>query len=59
MTSASLDEIMQGKFEVVMCHPWPEALINSATGQKLMDSDSFTEQVVALVVDECHTVDKW
>ena len=56
-STASLEDICAGKFEIVLAHP--EALLNSHFGQQLLDSEDFVTKVSALVVDECHTIEEW
>ena len=52
----TIDDVKQGKFSIVMCHP--EALFNTEDGRGLLNSH-FPNHVVAVVIDECHIIDKW
>ena len=37
----------------------PEALFSTPTGKKLRESENFTKRVIAVIVDECHTIEQW
>ena len=54
---ASIDDIIQGKYSIVQCHP--EALLETTTGDMLLDSAEFVSSVKALVIDECHKIQSW
>ena len=54
-STVSFRDIAAGKFEVVISHP--EALLCTSFGCSLLDSEKFCQRVVALVIDECHTID--
>ena len=56
-SSASLEDIVKGTYDVVYCHP--EALLNTSLGEKLLNNKVFQKNVVAVVVDECHIVEEW
>ena len=56
-TTSLIDQVQNGFFDVVHCHP--EALFCTEDGANLLDSESFQSRVVAVVIDECHTVDDW
>ena len=56
-TEATFQDNVDGKFEVIIAHP--EALLSTTFGQRLLRCTKFTSRVVALVIDECHTVDLW
>ena len=49
------DEI--GPYSIVLCHP--EALLNTRKGQSLLTDPVFKGNVVAVVIDECHIIEKW
>ena len=34
-------------------------LLNTTLGGPLLDNEDFSRLVVAVVVDECHIIDKW
>ena len=55
--TCSTDDIVNGKFRVVFCHP--ESIFTSEKGQKLLDSEEFTSIVKGIFIDECHVFDKW
>ena len=57
MSSATMTDIIDGKYEVVISHP--EALLCTDVGRRLLNNPAFCKRVVALVIDECHTVDLW
>lgn len=48
---------MAGDFQVVFAHP--EALLCTSAGKGLLSNSLFINQVVAVVVDECHIVENW
>ena len=54
-STASFNDIEAGKFEVVLSHP--EELLCTGFGRSLLDIKNFCQRVVALVIDECHTID--
>ncbi|XP_048765226.2 ATP-dependent DNA helicase RecQ-like [Ostrea edulis] len=56
-SDVGLDTVINGQFQIVFCHP--EALLNTKDGQNLLDNDSFRSHVVAVVIDECHLLEKW
>ena len=57
MSSATMTDIIDGKYEVVISHP--EALLCTDVGRRLLNNPAFCKRVVALVIDACHTVDLW
>jgi superfamily II DNA helicase RecQ len=58
-TDVGLEEVRNGLFQihVVFCHP--EALLNTTEGHNLLDNDSFRSHIAAIVIDECHLLEKW
>jgi superfamily II DNA helicase RecQ len=54
---ADIRDIIDGKYSIVLSHP--EAILNSPSGKELLRNSEFTKKVVAVVVDECHIVEKW
>ncbi|XP_046551767.1 Werner syndrome ATP-dependent helicase homolog [Haliotis rubra] len=56
-TDASLADIESGLYDVILCHP--EALFSTSQGDALLNSRAFQQNVLAVVFDECHTVDQW
>ena len=57
ISSAAMKDVAAGQYEVVIAHP--EALLCTDEGRKLLNNSAFCKRVVALVIDECHTVDLW
>lgn len=57
VSTATMTNIVAGKYEVVIAHP--EALLCTEEGRRLLNNPVFCNRVVALVIDECHTVDLW
>ncbi|KAH3811403.1 hypothetical protein DPMN_139813 [Dreissena polymorpha] len=55
-TDANIDHLIQGDFSVILCHP--EALLNTHKGREILKSQ-LQQHVVAVVIDECHILDKW
>ena len=55
-SDAKFVNVEQGKFQVILCHP--EALLNTSRGKQLLKSD-LPQHVVAVVIDECHIIEKW
>ena len=53
----TLTDVMAAKFDLIFCHP--EALFNTTDGETLLYSQPFQEKLLAVVVDECHTVEAW
>ena len=51
------DGARRGKYELV--YITPELLICNAGWRKMLMEESYTERLVAFVVDEAHTVKKW
>ncbi|XP_070537037.1 bifunctional 3'-5' exonuclease/ATP-dependent helicase WRN-like [Ptychodera flava] len=56
-TDVELDDIIKGNFDIVFCHP--EAILNTKRGHSLLDNVQFQQNVQAVVIDECHTVELW
>ncbi|XP_056020465.1 uncharacterized protein LOC130054524 [Ostrea edulis] len=56
-SGVGLDTVINGQFQIVLCHP--EALLNTKDSQNLLDNDSFRNHVVAVVIHECHLLEKW
>lgn len=56
-TLATFDELCRGDYEVILAHP--EALLHTTFGKKLLLTESFTQKVIALVVNEYHTIEQW
>lgn len=52
-----LNRVKKVGFSIVLCHP--EALFNTKTGHELLSDEQFTSRVVAVVIDECHIIEKW
>lgn len=52
-----VERVKKGDFSIVMCHP--EALFNTKTGHELLSDEQFSSRVVAVVIDECHIIEKW
>ena len=57
VTTATVEQMINGKYEVIIAHP--EALFCTSVGRQLRSSAAFCEKVIAVVVDECHTVELW
>ena len=57
ISTASITDIIDGKYEIVIAHP--EALFSTNTGKTLREDESFCGRVVTVVVDECHTIEQW
>jgi hypothetical protein len=55
--TCSIDDLTQGLSDVVFCHP--EALFCTKEGGELLVSPQFRKLVLAIVIDECHTVELW
>ena len=55
--TCSVEDVEQGLFDVVFCHP--EALFCTKEGRELLESREFRKNIIAVVVDECHTVELW
>ena len=55
-SDVSLEQVKRGIFEIVLCHP--EALLNTRQGRQLLQSE-LQKHVVAVVIDECHIIEKW
>jgi superfamily II DNA helicase RecQ len=53
----TVQNIASGKYSIVLCHP--EALLNTAKGKELLSNDRFRKNVAAVVIDECHVLEKW
>ena len=52
-----LKKLRDGQYQIVFAHP--EALISSKYGQELLLSQTYSENVVAIVVDEAHCIMEW
>lgn len=52
-----VERVKNGDFSIVPCHP--EALFNTKTGHKILSGEQFASQVVAVVINECHIIEKW
>lgn len=52
-----VERVKKGDFSIVLCHP--EALFNTKTGHQILSDEQFASQVVAVVIDECHIIEKW
>ena len=50
-------ERVKEEFSIVLCHP--EALFNTKTGHELLSDEQFALRVVAVVIEECHIIEKW
>lgn len=57
MCSCGLQQIIDGDFKVIFCHP--ESLFSNSIGQALLLSSEFPSLVKAVFIDECHVFDKW
>ncbi|XP_056003672.1 uncharacterized protein LOC130049739 [Ostrea edulis] len=53
----TVQNIASGKYSIILCHP--EAILNTAKGKELLSNERFKENVAAVVVDECHILEKW
>ena len=51
------ERLKKGDFSIVLVQP--EALFNTPTGNGLLSDEQFVQRVVAVVVDECHILEKW
>ena len=56
-TEAMKDGVRRGEYQLV--YITPELLICNAGWRKMLVEESYTERLVAFVVDEAHTVKKW
>ena len=56
-TDVPLDKVIKGEYTFIFCHP--EALLNTRKGHLLLDSVAFQQSILAVVIDECHTVELW
>ncbi|XP_062576667.1 ATP-dependent DNA helicase RecQ-like [Saccostrea cucullata] len=56
-TNVDLKNVANGQFSVVLCHP--EALLNTRKGYSLLIDPVFRDNVVSVVIDECHIIEKW
>ena len=54
---SSLEDVTSGKFDLIFAHP--EALFNTPEGETLLNNKDFQRLIIAVVVDECHTVESW
>ncbi|KAL4236165.1 hypothetical protein ACF0H5_004551 [Mactra antiquata] len=52
-----LSKIADGHFSVLFAHP--EALLNTESGNLLLQDPSFIDKVAAVTIDECHIVEEW
>lgn len=52
-----LDGVARGLFQLVFFTP--ELLINNKRWRRVIESDTYTERLEALVIDEAHCVKKW
>lgn len=50
-------KLRDGHYQIVFAHP--EALISSKYGRELLLSQTYLENVVAIVVDEAHCIVDW
>ena len=53
----TVQNITSGKYSILLCHP--EALLNTTKGKELLSNDRFRKNVAAVVIDECHVLEKW
>ena len=51
------DEVLQGLHRLV--YTSPEAILTNSTWRDMLHSETYQENLVALVVDEAHCVKKW
>ena len=51
------EDILTSKFEIILAHP--EVFFHSKTGKDLLDNPDFCTQVLAVFIDECHTIETW
>ena len=56
-TNVDLESVRNGHYSIVLCHP--EALLNTRKGQSLLTDPVFKDNAVAVVIDECHIIEKW
>ena len=56
-TQANFEDILNGKYSIVMCHP--EAWLNTSSGKIFLSNEKLRNRVVGVIIDECHIVDKW
>lgn len=56
-TGVDLDNVIHGRYSVLLCHP--EALLNTKKGYSLLIDPAFKKNVVGVVIDECHIIEKW
>ncbi|XP_069107293.1 ATP-dependent DNA helicase RecQ-like [Argopecten irradians] len=52
-----LTTVINGEYSIILCHP--EALLNTTEGKGLLSNERFTHNVKAVVIDECHIIQKW
>ena len=56
-TQANFEDILNGKYSIVMCHP--ESLLDTSSGKMLLSNENLRNRVVGVIIDECHIIDKW
>ena len=57
ITSVSLTDIANGKYQIVFAHP--EALISSESGRRLLRRDGFMRNLACIAIDEAHMILEW
>ena len=57
LTTVSLDDIVRGKYQVVYAHP--EALLQTARGERLLTRLSHSKRLACVAVDEAHMILEW
>ena len=57
LTTVSLDDIVRGKYQVVYAHP--EALLQTARGERLLNRLSHSKRLACVAVDEAHMILEW
>ena len=50
-------EVCEGKYQLIFMSP--EALLTDIKWRDMLQSPTFTENLIALVIDEAHCVKKW
>lgn len=56
-TNVDHENVRNGHYCIVLCHP--EVLLNTRKGHSLLTTDPvFKDNVIAVVIDECHIIEK-
>ena len=55
--SLNLEDLKAGKFSIVFASP--EAMLDSKTWRKMLQSELYQKNVFGIVTDEAHVLPKW